>query len=397
MKNLQTKAFLEMITKERPVGSEQNELVGKMISEVLEKANYEVTKLPFECTVWKDDPSYLETEGNKIQLFASPFSTFFSGKGELCVIGSREDLKQAQLKDKIVVLCKVLTEQAVQPKDYPFYYPDEDKELIELLEEKAPKAIIACTGQSMMCGLNPFPLFSDGNFLIPSAYLSEDELTQLQKLEGKEVTVVIASEKNKASSYQLIGTKKAKQSKGKIILCAHMDTQYHTPGALDNALGVSVMLETAKKLEKLELTQDIEIVPFNGEEYYEATGELVYLEQLNKQEANNLFVINIDSPCHKGAGNAIAYYNVSEEQKAVYNQLMNRYDHIIEGEPWYAGDHCMFAFQGTACVTVSTSDLFEGGLAYTHTEKDTLDTVDLALIDETADYLVEMIKILSSK
>lgn len=394
---LNTKEFLEAVTKERPVGTENNQEVGQLICKELEEANYQITKIPFECTRWEDGASYLKTSETTIILFASPFSVGFEGEGELVIIGSRAALKEAELKEKIVVLCEEITRQAVQPKNYPFYYPDEDKELIELLEEKGPKAILTCTGQSMLCGLNPFPVFSDGNFLIPSAYLSENHLEALQELSGEIVRVVIASNKKQAQSSQLIAVKQAKNSKGKVVICAHMDTQYHTPGALDNAAGVAVMLETAKRLEKLELNLDIEIVPFNGEEYYEASGELAYLAYLGQQESKETFVINIDSPCHKGAKTAIAYYNIAEEKQALFSEMMNTYTSVTTGESWYAGDHCMFAFQGTPCFTVSTSDLFEGGLAYTHTEKDVLETIDMNLIDEAAAYLVEVIQKESSR
>jgi len=35
-----------------------------------------------------------------------------------------------------------------------------------------PKAIIAVTGKNPACGLDPFPMFEDGNFSVPSAYVT---------------------------------------------------------------------------------------------------------------------------------------------------------------------------------------------------------------------------------
>lgn len=388
------KLFLEKITQERPVGTKENAAVYGLIKETLEEASYAVTEIPFDCTVWEDGKAYLRSAEGEQMLLTSPFSEAFEGERELVILSSRAALKEKEIRDKIVVLGGELAQNAVQPKDYPFYYPDEDRQLIEALEQGSPKAILACTGRSMLCGLEPFPLFTDGNFHIPSAYLSEESLGKLEALEGQRVKVVIHSKKRAAKSKQLIATKKAKDSKGKVILCAHMDTQYHTPGALDNAAGIAVMIETAKKLAQLTLDRDIEIVPFNGEEYYEASGEVAYLEYLRGQKEQEILVINIDSPCHKGAQTAIAYYNIADQEQERFNALMKCHPGIVTGEPWYAGDHCMFAFQGVSCLTVSSSDLFEGGLKDTHTERDTIETLDLSYIQKTADYLSELIKTL---
>ena len=86
---------------------------------------------------------------------------------------------------------------------------------------------------------------------------------------------------------------------GRIIVCAHMDTKYHTQGALDNAAGVAVLLSAAAGLSKTDC--NVDIVPFNGEEYYEACGEVEYLKRLSPGRDEVALVINIDSPCHAGS------------------------------------------------------------------------------------------------
>ncbi len=50
-----------------------------------------------------------------------------------------------------------------------------------------------------------------------------------------------------------------------------------------------------------------------------------------------------------------------------------------------------FIFSGTPCIAVTASDLFGGALEYTHTEKDTLDIVNLELIEPTAKYVNDFI------
>ena len=132
-------------------------------------------------------------------------------------------------KNKILILTQELAKEPLQPKDYPFYYPEEHKQLINLLEEKSPLAIIAVTGKHSMCGLDPFPLFEDGNFLIPSAYINEEVFKEVKKLYNKKIcSLVINSKKILKDSRQIIATKKSKSSRGKIVICAHMDTKYNT-------------------------------------------------------------------------------------------------------------------------------------------------------------------------
>ena len=98
---------------------------------------------------------------------------------------------------------------------------------------------------------------------------------------GKEgvARVSIQTKNKQQNSYQLVAQRRNKSNHGKIIVCAHMDTKYHTQGALDNAVGVAVLLEAAERL--VNSNYNIDIVPFNGEEYYEASGEVEYLKYMN--------------------------------------------------------------------------------------------------------------------
>ncbi|MGO0862162.1 M28 family peptidase, partial [Clostridioides difficile] len=211
---------------------------------------------------------------DKISIFASPFSTQFYGEGKVVIIKSIKDLQEKNLSDKIIVLCKEIAKRQLQPKDFPFYYPDEDKKIISCLEEQNPKAIISVTGQSQMCGRSPFPMFEDGNFSIPSAYVSDDVLSQLVNCENKNtvVSITINSQNIDSKSRQIVGYKKVPKSKGKIIVCAHMDTKYNTVGALDNATGIAVLMKVMYILQEIFGEFDIDFVPFNSEEYFGVDG-----------------------------------------------------------------------------------------------------------------------------
>jgi aminopeptidase YwaD len=153
----------------RPVGSEANNQAVEFLREIAADMNYETTLIPFPCNRWEPMPSIAERGGVSTTLYPSPFSRPFNGMGEAVHIGTVAELKglSTDLNDKILVLTGDIANDPLMPKNFPFYYPDEHKQVIDLLEEKRPLAIVSVTGKHPMCGLNPFPMFEDGNFNIP--------------------------------------------------------------------------------------------------------------------------------------------------------------------------------------------------------------------------------------
>lgn len=385
--------FLGEFAKERPVGTENNNAMLDIMQAHLSEMGYVVESLPFGCMVWRQGESTLTIADQTFSVEPSPFSEPFCGERPLCTANTMDELHNLECRDAILLLSGELTKTPLLPKDYPFYYPDEHKEMITLLEQKNPAAIIAVTGATPLNGKNPFPLFEDGNFLIPSANIGADVYTDIERLIHDGQTLVhlnIDSGKVPSRSRQLIASKKAEASKGKIILAAHMDSKYDTPGALDNAAGVAVLLEAAAGLNAV--GYDIDIVPFNSEEYYGANGELEYLKQIEGE--NIVLMVNIDSPCHKGSETAISFYNFGEEMQSIADKIMENSPRIVKGQEWYAGDHAPFLFRGIPCIAITSSDFFDGALAKTHTPKDTLDTVDETLVADSSEFLVNLIKTL---
>ena len=378
--------IMKNLLKERPVGSKNNRDILLYLENLMMKMGYDIKKLPFTCTTFETGESCLTLNDRRIEIQASPFSQPFEGSGRLVFVKSLEELETADCHDCILVVGGEMVATPLQPKEYPFYYPEEHRYLIELFERKQPAAIIAATGKHALCGLQPFPLFEDGNFLIPSAYVPEAMFEELQG-NGKEgvARVSIQTKNKQQNSYQLVAQKRNKSNHGKIIVCAHMDTKYHTQGALDNAVGVVVLLEAAARL--VNSNYNIDIVPFNGEEYYEASGEVEYLKYISSRQDKVSLVINIDSPCHAGSKISVSLYNFDDSAREVVGRLMQTQNEVVYGPEWYAGDHAAFAFREIPCMVLTSSDLFEGGLDNTHTMRDTLDTVDLSQVELAANFI----------
>ena len=51
----------------------------------------------------------------------------------------------------------------------------------------------------------------------------------------------------------------------------------------------------------------------------------------------------------------------------------------------------MFAFQGVACIAITSSDIAEGGLDCTHTMEDEIQTVDVKRLEDAASFVEELV------
>lgn len=127
----------------------------------------------------------------------------------------------------------------------------------------------------MAGGLYPFPMFEDGDFDIPSVYLMEEEGQRLARHIGEDVLLKFESRRIPSRGCNVIARKGVAQSP-RAVFCAHIDAKKGTPGALDNAAGVAVLLALAETLRDYSGRLGLEIVALNGEDYYAAPGQLQY-------------------------------------------------------------------------------------------------------------------------
>ena len=94
-----------------------------------------------------------------------------------------------------------------------------------------------------------------------------------------------------------------------------MDSKYFTDGAIDNASGVYTLYEIAKLINTQLFNHTIEIVPFNGEDSPEVSGQLAYLKYLERNKSKIKCVINIDGVGNIGSENEFSFYNFDENVK----------------------------------------------------------------------------------
>jgi aminopeptidase YwaD len=114
----------------------------------------------------------------------------------------------------------------------------------------------------------------------------------------------------------------------------------------------------------------IELLAMNGEDYYGANGELLYLELNQNLLGSIALFINMDGLGYIKGRTAFSFYNLLEENRLVLESVITARDGLMQGEQWYQGDHMVLVMNGVAAVAVTTEHFMEMEREFAHTAKD---------------------------
>ena len=382
---------------DRHVGSKGNQQVSNYISKRLASSGFNVSKPEFNCIDWEYGRCLVEIDGKYLNAFISPYSNPCDLKKVFETAKTKSDLLNKDFKGKIAVLYGDLCKEQIMPKNFEFYNPKEHQEIIGLLEKIEPVAIVAITGKhpELAGALDPFPLFEDGDFDIPSVYLTKAEGEKILNEKGKKMSVSIESSRIPSFGYNVIGTKKGSVSE-RIVICAHLDSKKGSPGALDNGTGLGVLLLLADKLTNYQGKYTIEIAALNGEDYYTNPGQMLYLEQNQDAFQNILLAVNCDGAAYYKGKTSYCPFELNEEmRKAVEKHFTDR-NGFIEAKKWYQGDHMLFVMNEIPSLAITSEYFNEVSSEIAHTPQDTIDKVNFIEINHIVDALINLIKSHSS-
>jgi aminopeptidase YwaD len=281
------------------------------------------------------------------------------------------------------------------PKNFVFYNPEPHRRIIRAIERQAPVAVIAATGRNpeLAGGAYPFPLIEDGDFDIPNAYLTDVEGEALLTAVGERVALQIDSRRIPAQAQHVVATR-AGTGAGRICFYAHIDSKDGTPGALDNATGVAVLLGLAELLAEYHGGPSIELVPFNGEDYYAPAGQMRYLAENEGRLSDILLGCNIDGAGFAGAQTEVSLYGLSPRVEVAVRTAMERAG-VAEGPQWVQGDHTLLVQNGVPALAVTSADVFFNVSTVAHTPDDTIDLVDPAALVGAASFFSGLVLELS--
>ena len=360
----------------RRVGGPGNRMATDFFAKVVSSFGFATECPEFDCMDWTHEEVLLSVEDESFEIQASPYSLGVELSAPLAAAATLEELKAVEVRDKVLMLHGELAKEQLMPKNFTFYNPEEHQVIIRLLETKKPLAIIAATSRNpeLAGGMYPFPLIEDGDFDIPSVYMTEEEGVKLANFVGKEAVLVSDAQRIPARGCNVIARKGSAKDL-RIVICAHIDAKLGTPGAIDNAAGVVVLLLLAELLGSYSGKLGIELVAFNGEDYYSAPGQVHYLQSNQGRLKQINLAINIDGAGSKEGQTAYSLYECPPGISDVVQKAFSTQENTIEGELWYQSDHSIFIQNGVPAVAITSDRLMELSTNITHTEKDIPDIV----------------------
>jgi aminopeptidase YwaD len=353
---------------------------------------FQVDTPGFHCIDWEDAGARLTASTGAFEIHASPYSLGVRADAPLAVAASVAELEMVEAAGTVLLVRGELTREQLMPVNFPFYNPEEHQRILGLLQAKNPVAIVAATSRNpeLAGAVYPFPLIEDGDFDIPSVYMTEEEGARLAQHAGRMVSLDSRAGRIPSEGCNVVA-RKGSDAARRVVLCAHIDAKRGTPGALDNAAGVTVLLLLLELLEHYEGPLAIEIVAINGEDYYAAPGELSYLEQNGDKLGSILLSVNLDAPGYHEGATSYSLYGCPEAIAAAIRGALSGHEGIIEGEAWYQGDHMIFAQNGVPALAITSERFMEIETTVAHTALDTPDLVDPRRLADAAQALRDLL------
>ena len=376
----------------RPVGSQGNRRATEFFAQKISSFGFQTESQVFPCIDLEYGELTLSVEGDHYEANISPYSLGCKVSAPLVTVSTLDQLIAVEARNKVLLVRGELAKEQLMPKKFPFYNPDEHKRIYQLLETKHPLAIITATSRNpeLAGGMYPFPMIEDGDFDIPSVYMTAKEGDRIKDLTGKEVSLEFDARRIPAIGYNIIA-RKGGSSDQRIVVCAHIDAKDGTPGAIDNAVGIVVLLLLGELMQDYSGKLGLELLAVNGEDYYSGIGEIKYLEELGDGIKEVFLAINIDAAGYITGDTHYSLYDPPEKVARIIHDSFCAYEDIQEGVQWYQSDHSIFIQNQRPAVAITSEQFMELSTNITHTEKDRPEIVDVNKLVEIALALRDMI------
>jgi len=383
---------------ERPVGSLGNRAAADHLAATFHDLGLLVRAQGFECLAWRDGGARLRVDGRPYPVSVSPYSLPCRVNGRLRPLGCYADLENADLTDSVAFLHGELAREPLTPKGFPFYQVREHQAIVTLLEAKRPLAVIAATREnpSAAGACSPFALFEDGDLALASVYLHADACDRLADADGAYVALEVDSERSASTGRNVIAEVGAASSPT-VVVTAHLDTKPGTPGALDDASGLVVLMLLAARLRDRPPEVAVELVALNGEDHYANPGEIAYLRANGNAMGRVALAINVDGVGDRGSRVAFSRYGDTEDLAAALASAFDDDARFVPGAPWYQGDHALFVQHGRPALALTSERIEALMREVVHTPRDTLDLIDPAALAATAAALASLLHVLPGR
>ena len=380
---------------DRSVGSKGNIEATDFFEKTISSLGWKTEKHELKVMDWSCGKTSVLSGGMEFDAASSPYSRGCSVEAELSCISTIRELETRDISGRVILLHGEIAGEQIMPKNFVFYNPENHRRIISILEKKRPASIICATGHNPLLagGVYPFPLFEDGDFDIPSVFMKDTEGQRLLPFSWKTVRVESDAVRIPAKAYNISAFKGHPASK-RIVITAHIDAKKGTPGAIDNATGVAILLLVAELLRSYEGKHLIEIVPFNGEDYYAVPGQMDFIRRNEGRFGDILLNINIDGAGYLEGKTAFSFYDLPDYIHDTALEIIKTCDDAAPGPQWPQGDHSIFVQYGVPAIAVSsmwfTTEMETQTI--THTERDKREIVDLRKTVHAAEIIAEFVR-----
>lgn len=380
---------------DRSVGTAGNLAATDFFYNKISEFGFKTEKNKFECMDWTENGAVLKAGEENFRVFPGPYSPGCDVSGILCCASTADELSMVNAENKILLLYGDITKEQLMPKNFVFYNPEEHRKIVSLLEKSGAKAIITATGRNseLAGGVYPFPVIEDGDFNIPSVYMTDMEGEKLLKYSGRKIYLKSEAQRISSEGYNVIASK-GKAVNRRIVITAHIDAKKGSPGAIDNASGIIVLLLLAEMLKDYRGDTTVEIAALNGEDYYIVPGQMQYISMNEGRFSEIILAVNIDGAGFFKGYSEYSLYEFSPEMSKTVREVFDNYSGICEGPQWLQGDHSIFVQEGRPAIAFSSGWLIQNISTQdiTHTPEDNPGIVDCSKLVEIASALKEIIE-----
>jgi len=376
----------------RRVGSQGNRDATRFFREEMDRYGLSTKTQSFDCIDMRLGEIHLRSGNREFEAFISPYSTACDVNAPLTCASTIGELESIQPEGKILLLHGEIAKEQLMPKNFVFYNPAVHQRIYALLESKKPAAVVTATSKNpdAVGAIYPFPMIEDGDFHIPTAYMTDIEGKKLLAHDGEIVTLTMDTARIPSRGENVVA-KTGRGTDRRMVICAHIDAKEGTPGALDNASGVTILMLLAHLLQDYQGRLGVELVALNGEEYYSAPGQMAYLKENEGQYGSILLAVNLDDIGYFKDRTAYSLYGVPDALAGIIRNVFSGREGFLEGSAWYQSDHGIFITNGIPAMAVTEESFTELLAKITHSEKDIPDIVDSKKLVENAFALCDLI------
>jgi aminopeptidase YwaD len=381
---------------QRYVGGRGNLEATAYVADVLVNAGWSVERQEFDAFDWRNESAQLTVDGEPVDVVMSPYSPDCHYSGDVKVVSTDEQLEAVDASGKLLVLHGQLASEQLMPKSFVFYNPERHQRLVETLEASQASALAFVVEASAEHdgGDYPFPIIEDGDFDLPSVYMSQAEGVKL--LNASHVELDAKASRSPSRGFNILA-RRGPSSADRVVVSAHIDAKRGAPGALDNATGVVTQLLLADVLADYMGGFQIEIAVLNGEDYYSVPGQMAYLESGGVEDA--WLNINIDGVGLADSSTSVSMLELPDAVERAAEHVVDHYPGLVRGEPWFQGDHSIFLQHGVPAVAISSTWLLENLATQqiTHTSSDRIELVDAEKLVELSHALRDFVERLDAE